>query len=361
MVKPSLVLYATRCILVMAALCLMQKATAQIVLHDEKMGFTPHEFYIADVRDERNDPATVATLINKDAVHIQQLNLKGGAARATKQFIYHNLDRDTLLRPVIVTIKQFKLSESALPGGQVSGRFDIMFSFDLQLQFRTVHLTDYKGGLNYSRSSNKAIETEPILRQGIKDALYDFNTWIDQQADHNVVLAKSVKIKFTDYTEKPEEDTIYYSADRLLTWNDFREKPSGSKFEAEVFAGIGYTEQAEVKMGIINIKIAVKVYVPKSDCLVESGYRYDYVLNHEQRHFDIEKLVGERFKQKIQAMHLTVDNFDGPINVEYLETLREATRMQKQYDSETRHGSDHGAQVRWDEKIDNELRAYGVK
>ena len=133
------------------------------------------------------------------------------------------------------------------------------------------------------------------------------------------------------------------------------------RFEAEIFAGIGYAEQAEVAKGIINLNIALKVYAPKSDCLVKAGVRDKYTLNHEQRHFDIEKLVGEHFKHKISAMHLPVDNFDGPINVEYLETLREATRLQKQYDAETQHGVDQQAQALWNEKIDKELETYGIK
>ena len=60
-------------------------------------------------------------------------------------------------------------------------------------------------------------------------------------------------------------------------------------------------------------------------------------------------------------MKLPTDNFYGPINVEYLEALREANRMQKQYDGETKHGQDHIVQAQWNEQIDRELRAFGVK
>jgi hypothetical protein len=128
-----------------------------------------------------------------------------------------------------------------------------------------------------------------------------------------------------------------------------------------VFTSIGYIERIEVIKGVINVNMDIKVDMAKSDCWVKAGSRDDYTLNHEQRHFDIEKLVSEHFKKKILAMDLPVDNFDGPINVEYLETLREATAMQKQYDAETRHGQDRQAQERWNEKIDKELKAYGVK
>jgi hypothetical protein len=362
--KLARLLFATGWIFIFPAFGSVQKAMAPIILHDEKLNFVPQEFYIAGVTDERDDHAALASLIIKDAVHsslVMPADIQGGAAAGIKQFVDHNLSRNTALRPIIVSIKQFKLTESALPGGRVSGNLTMIFSFELQLTYSTVHLVDYSGGIRYNRPDNQSDAAEPVLRHGIENALAYFNKWINQQADINVLLAKGVKVNFSDYTEKPEGDTIYYAVNRPLTWNDFQDKPRESRFEAEVFAGIGYTEHTEVVKGIIHIGIAMKVDMPKSDCWAKPGNRNDYTLNHEQRHFDIAKLVSEHFKQKIMAMQLPVDNFDGPINVEYLETLREQTRLQKQYDSETRHGIDEQAQARWNGKIDRELKAYGVK
>ena len=363
MSKPLLLFYSTVCILFFAGFQNIQKA-APFILHDEKMPYTVHEFYIADVLDKRTDRTLVASLITINQAHLpltQPVNLQGGAAAAIKQFIDRNLHRDTKLRPVIITMKTFKLTESASPGGRVNGHLAVVFSFELQKGDRAVHLTDYTGGIRYDRPDKQTDAAEPVLRQGIQEAILYFNQWMDQQADDNILLAKAVKVKFTDYTEKPEGDTIYYAVDRPLTWADFRVRPMANGFEAEVFASIGYTEHTEVVKGIVNVNIALKVDIPKSDCWVRGSGRDAYTLNHEQRHFDIEKLVGEHFKQKILALHLPVDNYDGPINMEYLETLREATRLQKQYDTETRHGMDQQAQARWNEKIDKELRELGVK
>jgi hypothetical protein len=36
-------------------------------------------------------------------------------------------------------------------------------------------------------------------------------------------------------------------------------------------------------------------------------------------------------------------------------------RLQEQYDGETRHGLDREAQERWNRRIDEELRAFGVR
>lgn len=331
---------------------------APIVLQDEKLAFYPHEYRISNITDERKERNSVASLIINHTP--QSIDLQGGAAKSIKVFIDHNLQQDAKLRPVVIAIKEFKLTEKAT-NGRIIGDLSAQLSFSLQKTDTTVHLLDYNGGIHYERDAAQTDVAEPAIRHTIENALAYFNKWIDKQADNNLLLAKSVKVNFTDYTEDNEGDTIYYSAKRPLTWDDFKDKPRAGRFDAEVFPAIGYSEQAEVIKGVIHLNISLKVNMLKSDCWVKPGSRTDYALNHEQRHFDLEKLVSEHFKQKILTMKLPPDNFDGPVNVEYLETLREATRLQKQYDNETNHGTDRAAQGVWDEKIDKELQAYGIK
>jgi len=350
-------------ILLCGASGIKQKTDSTIVLRDEKINISPKEFYIADVADERKDRNSVASLLvlNPDhSVATQKMDLKDGAVVSIRQFIARNLHRDVSLRPVVITLKEFKITETKLPNRQVSGRLGIIFAFSLQASYRTIHLVDYTGGIRYVRQANSAVDIEAILRQGIEGTLDFFNTWINSNAETNALLAKAVKLRFTDYTETPEGDTIYYSAKRPLTWDDFKDRPRDNHFEAEVVPVMGYTEQNQVANGIIYVDMAIKVSVAKSDCWVK-GEKDDYVLNHEQRHFDIEKIAAERYKKKLLGMKLPTDNFYGPINIEYLEALRDATRMQKQYDAETRHGDDRAAQSKWNEEIDKELREFEVK
>jgi hypothetical protein len=335
-----------------------------IILRDEKINFIPHQFFVAGVLDERSDTGSVASLIEKRADHssvIKQADLKGGAAASIRNFISRNLGRDTALHAILIGIKEFKITETESPDGRITGRLAIVFSFSLGMGNRAVHLVDYSAGMRYNRPGDRPMDIEPVLRHGLEDVLSYFNTWINGQAQSNALLARKVMVRFSDYTEKPEGDTIYYRADRPLTWDDFRDKPRVGNYEAEVFTTIGYAERNEVIKGIIYVNMTIKVSVAKSDCWVQSGGRDEYILNHEQRHFDIEKIVSEHFKQRIAAMDLPVDNFYGPINVEYLETLREATRMQREYDLQTRHGQDRGAQQQWNERIDRELKEFGVK
>ncbi|HTK18063.1 MAG TPA: hypothetical protein VL442_01050 [Mucilaginibacter sp.] len=350
-------------ILLCGASGIKQKIDDPIILRDEKIKVSPKEFYISAVVDERKNQVPVASLIylnpNKSLTS-KPVDLQGGAGISVRDFILRNLNRNTEKRAVVLGIKEMKLIEEKSSSGSINGHLSIVFSFSLKSKYDKIHLVDFSGGMRYDRASNQLVDTEGIIRMGIEGVLYDFNEWMNNNAETYPLLAKAVKVRFTDYTETPEGDTIYYSAKRPLIWDDFKDKPRDEHFEAEVLPVMGYTEQNRVTKGIIYVDMAIKVSVAKSDCWVK-GLKDDYILNHEQRHFDIEKIVSERYKKKLLAMTLPTDNFYGPINMEYLEALREANRMQKQYDAETRHGQDRVEQARWNEQIDKELREFGVK
>jgi hypothetical protein len=336
-----------------------QKIVAPIILNNEQLPVLPKEFYVATVTDERDDRSAVAWLLPiTEATSITSLykaDFKYGAQAAIKQFVNYAIPPDKALRPVIVRIKKLKLAENLLAGGRVEGKMEVALSFDLKRAYDNVHLIDYRTSSIYNRTIGQQYDVEPLLRHTLEAGLIYFNTWINREADTNIKLAKGVKLIFTDYTEQPEGDTIYYSAKRPLRWDDFKAAPIGGKYEASVLPSIGYNERVEIVNGIVNIHLAIKTYLPKSASWVRSGSSSDYSLNHEQRHFDIVKIIAERFKQKLMSEKLPVDNYDGYINVDYLEAFREMNMMQDQYDNETGHGTNSYTQQQWNEKIDKEL------
>lgn len=333
-----------------------QKTTAPIVLNNEQLPATPKEFYIAAITDERDNRNAIAWLLPPGKTEGKYpVDLKGGTLTAIKQFINFTWPPKKALRPVIVRIKKFRLDESLLPGGNVEGKVSLTLAFYLQKDEGSVRLIDYTGSAGYNRPGEQQVDVEPILRHALEHGLNYFNTWINREADTNIKLAKSVRLIFTDYTEQPEGDTIYYSAKRPLRWDDFKAKPEGGKYEAEVFPSISYNEDVEVVKSVVNVHLSIKAYVPKSACWVRDGSRSAYSLNHEQRHFDIVKIIAGRFKKNLKAEKFTVDNYDGPVGAVYLESFHEMNMMQEQYDAETGHGSNSYTQQQWNEKIDREL------
>lgn len=329
-----------------------------------KIPVTPTEFYIHSVTDSRADQSAVANLFFAGAGRkpvIQTADLQGGADAAIRSFMFRSINRDLSLRPLHVQIKECKITEEISGDNLINGRITVALGFDLVKEGgNNVQLTQYSSVAKYSRTLQSQGIIEPTLRQLLANSLKFINSWMDKEVSENVKLARGVKIAFTDFQEQ-DTDTVYYQQDRPLIWNDFRDKPRNSRYSAQVFPGLGYDQRSKITDGIIHLELAIKVYVIKSASWVIPGSQDTYRLNHEQRHFDIVKLVGERFKEKLLSEKLTPDNYEGIINYEYLESFREMNQRQKEYDKATGHGSNQGMQYHWNKKIDNELMSYRLK
>lgn len=337
-----------------------------IVLQNQALNISPKEFYVAAVEDGRKINTNIGKLQpyvnNPDKQSAPyEIDFKGGIA-AIKFFVGYVLPIDKSKRPVTIKINMLNVTEGPVSSGLVKGDIKLVVSFYLQNGEDATHLVDYKTNTTYQRKPGPGQQIEPLLRSALINSLVYLNNWMNTQASTNIKLAKGVKVSFADYNEQAEGDTIYYKVNRPLTWADFKGKQQpGSRNGAEVFASIGYDERVTVQNSIVNVTLSVKVYLPKSASWVSMGQVNAYNLNHEQRHFDIAKLVAEHFKQNIAAEKLPPDNYDGTINMAYLDALREMNDLQKKYDAETAHSINAYQQQLWNSRIDDELATLGVK
>lgn len=338
----------------------IQTATGQIRLKDERIALENQQFFIAQVGDEsvKKDAVAELAIRNPDnTIQVPASNLEGGPAIAIGKYFERNLPIDKSLWPVIVQIKELKITESVSAAGRIDGQITLTLSFGLERAYGFEHLIDFPGKLRYVRSEANTASVERNLRSILKAGLVYLNGWLIENGKTSIKLTKAVNISFSDYTEQPENDTIYYSVKRPLTWADFQSKlrPTGP-YQASVMPSIAYTEQAKVVNGTVEIKILMKAYVPKSTCWANPTGRDDYALNHEQRHFDIVKIIAEQFKRKILAKKLKPDNYEAEINMQYLDSFRDMDGMQKDYDAETGHGQNKLAQENWNSLVDKELK-----
>jgi hypothetical protein len=348
-------LYWLLCMPAMACIVLASYTLKNdIVLNDYPLQITPRGFYINSVIDNRPKKGAIAMLAlgtNSKPV-MQETDLQGGTAVAISRFISRNLKKDTSERAVNISIKDFKLTETTLPNGGVDGRVQISLSFGMPKDYGIQQLLEYRGGLHYTRIPGKHEVIEAHLRSVIKSGLVYFNNWMQVNVDSDPKLAKAVSFTFTDYADKAEGDTVYYTKNRPLTWKDFQSKvrPPG-QFNAVVMPNFGYNLTQEVKKGVINVAMEMTTYVAKSDSWA-GGLRDDYALNHEQRHFDIARVITRQFQKKILAAGLTPDTYEAFISMQYLDSYRDMNVLQKAYDKETRHGFNEQEQAAWNKKID---------
>lgn len=54
-------------------------------------------------------------------------------------------------------------------------------------------------------------------------------------------------------------------------------------------------------------------------------------------------------------------DYNSIIQNQFLDSWREMTRLQEQYDSETGHGINQLAQANWNRRIDADLVKFGIK
>lgn len=346
------------CVIIFFPLILnAQKINGPIVLTNRQLTDKVKEFYIVCVDDDRSENNAVASLLPTTAPFAKyKIDVKDGANEALKHFADYAIPPNKNLRPVNIRIKKLKITEELRSNNEVAGKLEIELLFELKKDFGTVRLVSYPATTTYTRSVSQQYDLGVLLSRAFEGGLNWFNNWMNHEADTNIKLAKSVKLIFTDYTEKPEGDTIYYSPKRPLTWDDFKEKPHGNKYVAEVLPGFGYTEQAEVVKSVVVVRISMRVFLPKSAAWVRYEGRNDYALGHEQRHFDIAKIVARHFQQALIAMKIPADNYDGYINVQYLDSYREMNQLQEEYDQETSHGMNAAAQQRWNVMIEKDLK-----
>jgi hypothetical protein len=352
------VVVAFLCVIIFFPLILnAQKINGPIVLTNRQLTEKVKEFYISGVDDDRSENNAVAFLSPTTAPFVKyKVDLQNGAADALRHFADYAIQPNNNFRPINIRIKKLKITEELISNNQVGGKLEIELLFELKKDFGNVKLVSYPATTTYTRNVAQPYDLGVLLSRAFEGGLNWFNNWMNREADTNIKLTKSVKLIFTDYTEQPEGDTIYYSPKRPLTWDDFKDKPYGNKYVAEVLPGFGYTEQAEVIKGIVLVRISMRVFLPKSAAWVRYEGRNDYALGHEQRHFDIAKIAARHFQQALLAMKIPVDNYDGYINVQYLDSYREMNELQDEYDKETGHGMNGAAQARWNEMIEKDLK-----
>lgn len=157
------------------------------------------------------------------------------------------------------------------------------------------------------------------------------------------------------YRKGNSPDTVYYSKQSPLTWDDFKGAPRAeSAYSAAAFTGFGYNGNIKYKGDTAIINMVIDVYFIQSYSWVHSSARTDYALAHEQLHFDITYLIVERLKKRLQEMELDSD-YDSIIQYQYLQSYREMNRLQERYDNETRHGIVVSEQLRWQDLVKNWL------
>lgn len=147
-----------------------------------------------------------------------------------------------------------------------------------------------------------------------------------------------------------EENIIDWSPSRKLTWADFKGKPDPASSNVAL-TNSSITLSSEYSNKQIRYVVSCKF----NKLLSWGRIKNDYILKHEQGHFDIAEAHARLLFKNLSEYKFDSKSANEDVNRIYNETMKEHVSMQKAYDAETNHSLDSTQQFLWDKKIDSML------
>ncbi len=170
-----------------------------------------------------------------------------------------------------------------------------------------------------------------------------------------LVLVLSICLSFTD---QKEEDKIHWSPSRPLVWEDFKGKPDHSNSDAALtFSEMNYKFAWANDSATINLEC----YFDKTKSWVKADKKTDYLLKHEQGHFDLTEIYFRSLVKQLQGTKFYAKTFQVDVR-KLINTNSDAlNKEQDLYDKETNHSIIEAKQHEWDARIASrmkELQSY---
>jgi len=155
-----------------------------------------------------------------------------------------------------------------------------------------------------------------------------------------------------------DPNLILYSRERLLSVGDFRGRPDmASHGVGATYSGILMETEGMERQGVLEIRVTLTIYFDKARSWMKKEGRTQRVLDHEQAHFDLTAIKACALAKAIAAEHYTAGNVQDRIRELQRAHTAGLSRLQQDYDRETRHGTLPEEQAAWAERIARELAA----
>jgi hypothetical protein len=147
-----------------------------------------------------------------------------------------------------------------------------------------------------------------------------------------------------------KNDTVIWQKDSMLNLSDFKAKVGRD------YAGCAATfiliEPVEENG---NMLFSVQAVLMKSkSAIIKTS---DYILKHEQLHFDICELYARKLRQMMLETDFTkVKNIQNEIQKMYNKVNTEFVKCENKYDNDTNHGENPAKQKVWDDDVASQLK-----
>jgi len=150
-----------------------------------------------------------------------------------------------------------------------------------------------------------------------------------------------------------DEEFVEWSPAKRLTWGDYLAKPSSSS-DAAAITSTALGLEYHVRNNALTYKITCKFSKTRS----WGKYKTDYILEHEQGHFDITEIFARKLENALREYDFNPKKFKSDLDQIYREIMGKKEELQNQYDVETDYSRNKEKQAEWLKKIQRELLRY---
>lgn len=180
---------------------------------------------------------------------------------------------------------------------------------------------------------------------------------------HNVLTLKDpaavqIDVRYDSALVRTGPDSVVYTPGKKVNWGHFTGAvPANAPAAANSAVGFMYKAGVATNSNGATISIRIAAYFIPRQSWVQPKNKSGYILEHEQRHFDMARYGAELFRKKILASRFTVNNISKSINNAYQEAWNEYLNLQELYDKETEHSINEVKQAEWNKKMDEWMNA----
>ena len=336
-----------------------QKVILNLRANEEKTLVTDYRY--REVLDHRVQRSQIGEVFERSG-HQLPVTFNDDLEQSATQFFRKSINpTDSADQDIQVRIFDINLSETFNPERKLyEGNVELGLGFFLIGSFEPVHLLDFAGSTQYQRSGFSMDKVEEVVNRLFFNGLVYFDTWIKSQTLNNRSLAKEIRLEIMDQSQATTEQKVYYESNRPLVWGDFKARPDPrSRNNATIFTSFSVEGVSLMDSGSVVQTLEVNVYMLPRQSWIKTPSAY--ALNHEQRHYDIVRIIADRLIFKLKNEELSLDFYQARINEAYLDSYREMNRLQELYESGTKHGLDQTGQEKWNGLIDEALEGNWTK
>lgn len=162
------------------------------------------------------------------------------------------------------------------------------------------------------------------------------------------------------YVDNPKdyETQIIWQENRKLTWDDFKGEPDTETYPTALAltnSGFGFEPSVAGLFQDGNLFIQATMNTYKSWVIPEG--RNEYVLRHEQIHFDITEIYSRKLRKIFQENNFTSADYQRAKEV-FSAVFEECRLRQDDYDKDTQKGKKKETQEKWEAIVEIELLKY---